>query len=94
MSNITSISSGKNWHLYQVDSDSNNIYLEITISTFDLPRDENISMVAPISMTIPISIWREMVNDWNDSEWGKNPDLDNTNVLKKIKEIFSKKSET
>lgn len=94
MASITSISSGKNWQLYAIDGDSNNIYLEVTISTFDLPRSENISITAPISMTIPIGVWRELINDWNESEWGKNPDLDNTNFLKKITEIISKKSES
>jgi len=94
MASITSISSGKNWQLYAIDGDSNNIYLEVTISTFDLPRSENISITAPISMTIPVGVWRELINDWNESEWGKNPDLDNANFLKKITEIISKKSET
>jgi len=94
MASITSISSGKNWHLYTIEGDSNNVYLEVTISTFDLPRSENISITVPISMTIPVGVWREIVRDWNDSEWGKNPDLDNTNFLKKISEIISKKSET
>ena len=92
MSSITSISSGKNWHLYIIEGDSNNVYLEVTISTFDLPRSENISITTPISMTIPVGVWRELVNDWNESEWGKNPTLDNTNILKKITDIISKKS--
>lgn len=84
MSGVTSISSGKNWHLYKLDTDNDNVYLEITMSTFDLPRSENISITTPISMTIPVAIWREIVRDWKDSNWGKNPDFDNSNILKAI----------
>ena len=77
MNNIISLCSKGNWHFYIKKNNYDYVYLGFYLGHNDVPRGRNITFESPVEIRIPISIWREIIYSWNNSDWSKNEKLDN-----------------
>ena len=69
------ISYGFLHHLYSVESNNTEIFLELEELPVNLTIMKNGR--SGIRLTIPIEEWRKITDDWTESEWCKNPEQDN-----------------
>jgi len=90
MSTKASISYGDRHHFYEECLDNNNVYLEVNKPPgIELSHRDFDGTTATI--IIPIEIWRQVVEDWLESAWGKSPEHDNTEIkldFTRITEMF------
>lgn len=87
---ITLCSSG-NWHFYVKKDNYRFVYLSFYLSHNDVPPGSNITFEAPVEVRIPVDIWRSMIKQWNDSDWGKDAKMDNMTYFgKKLLDDFIK----
>ena len=82
-----------NWNFYTKDNDYSFVYVSFYLGYNDVPKGKNIAIDAPIELRIPIDAWRKIILHWQDTEWGKNSQIDNTKNFfnKAIKEIIKGK---
>lgn len=84
MSTKSSISySQDSHHLYQEGLDNRNVYLCLT-DVEDLGLTQLLMDGKPtcsVTVAIPVKTWRAMIVDWQESAWGKAPELDYTHQI-------------
>tara|TARA_E500000331_G_scaffold343724_1_gene378907 strand:+ start:1904 stop:2239 length:336 start_codon:yes stop_codon:yes gene_type:complete len=68
------ISYGFLHHLFSVESNNAEIFLELEELPINLSIMKNGR--SGIRLSIPIEEWRKITNDWASSEWCKNPEQD------------------
>ena len=78
-----SLCSAGNWHFFIKKDNYKFVYLSFYLSHNDVPQGTNITFEAPTEIRIPIDIWRNMIKQWSNSEWGKNYKLDNMTTFGK-----------
>ncbi len=75
MSTKCTIGYSSDFHLYEEICDSKSVWLQL-----DLKKSEmNISKYKDsdsITLSIDVKMWRQIVEAWNNSYWGKNPSKD------------------
>ena len=90
---ITLCSSG-NWHFYLKKNNYRFVYLSFYLGHNDVPQGTNITFEAPVEIRIPVDIWRNMIKNWSETEWGKDPKKDNMTYFgKKLLDDFIKATE-
>ena len=62
MSTKSSLSYGKDYHLYQEIFDVSNVYLKLDGSKFEVTNNS-------VMVQIPIQVWRQMILDWSQRGW-------------------------
>ena len=94
-SHDTTLCANGNWHFYFKKEDRKYVYMSFYLSHNDVPAGRNISFDAPVEIKIPIDVWRSMVLSWQDSDWGKNPNMDNSTMVARnlVREILLSKKE-
>jgi len=79
MSTKASISHSNRHHFYEECLDNSNVYLEVNKPPgVELSHRDFSGTTA--TLIIPIEIWRQVVEDWIESHWGKHPDRDNKEI--------------
>jgi hypothetical protein len=74
MSTKCTIGYGEKHHLYEECGDSGNVYLELN---GDYEVELTTFFNAPsTTLMIDVKLWREIVSQWLQSEWGKDANLD------------------
>ena len=94
MSNDESLFSDGNWSFYLKDEDYNFVYLSFYVGYNDVPAGKNIAIDVPVEIRIPIDAWRNIIQYWQDTEWGKNKNWDHTSKTLGVvmKEIINSKN--
>jgi len=79
MSTKASISHSDKHHFYEECLDNSNVYLQID-NPPGLQVDFWEASQGSATLVIPIETWRQVVEDWIISCWGKDPDRDNAEI--------------
>lgn len=80
---IIQLCTKSNWQFFLKKDDHNFVYLCFSLSHHDVPKGTNITYEAPVEIRIPINVWREIVDSWQSTDWGKDPKLDNMTLFGK-----------
>lgn len=100
MSTKCTIGHGNTYHLYEECFDSDQVWLQLDGHDFDVNVEMGTGNRRPsLTVGIDVGIWREIVEAWLKSNWGKHPERDyereevSLDGLKALVELRAKKTE-
>ena len=84
MSTKCTIGHGPKHHLFEECFEKDNVHLQLDSPQYETCRYDGEDS---IRVAIPIQVWRQIVESWNDSAWGKDPTQDNQVMEFNIKDL-------
>lgn len=97
MSTKCTLSYDDDFHLYEECFDTSNVYIRLDGSGWKTQLDVDREGPTSITLQIDVKLWRKIVEGWNGSHWGKNPQQDYEKIeidLGFIDRIFKKSKGT
>ena len=83
MSTRCSIAYSEDFHLFQECFENDNVYLRLdsgkwdaTLSTSDIDWRDGDSKKPSLLLKIDVTMWRKIVEGWNESSWAGHPEED------------------
>ena len=96
MSTRCTIGYGDKYHLFEECFDSDRVWIQLEGKSFEL---DHRTMEERLVVGIDVTVWRKIVEAWNNSHWGKHPERDHVKEeiddehLEWLSKVFAKKKD-